>query len=632
MTDADGLVAYFSPEFGLDEALPQYSGGLGVLAGDHLKAAADARIPLVGVGIFYRHGYFRQGIGQDGRMEVDYDHFDPATLGLQEVGETDVPVADRSVVLRVWRRDVGSVPLFLVDSDVPGNEPEDRAITDRLYGGDTEHRIRQEIVLGMGGLRALDAAGVTPEVFHLNEGHAGFLVLERIRRFMAESGSGDGLDAAVAALRGSTVFTTHTPVPAGIDRFSRELMERYVGPWCADVGVDIEDLLALGHMPGEGGEPAKAGWEEDEDGSTGARETATDVPFTHEPSTDTPFNMAAFCLRVAGHANGVSRLHGEVSRRMFAPLWPDRAEDDVPIGHVTNGVHAPTWTSPEIAELLSSAVGPDWPSAVPEAWSEVQVVGTDGIRAARRAAKQRLAEVVAERSAIAGAALDPEALVIGFARRFATYKRAAMLVSEKDRLVRLLTDPGRPVQIVFSGKPHPADRQGQEVLTKVARAAADPDFNGRVVLLSDYDMGVARALVQGCDVWLNTPIRGLEASGTSGEKAALNGVLNCSISDGWWDEMFDGKNGWVISARDDLDAGELRDRAEAAAAFEVLEHEVIPLYFEEDPADGDGGSRPSTAWVDRIRSAWTSLGPQVSADRMIRDYVEVAYRPATAGT
>ncbi|HVM40652.1 MAG TPA: alpha-glucan family phosphorylase [Acidimicrobiia bacterium] len=604
MSAQPSLVAYFSPEFGLDAAIPQYAGGLGVLAGDHLKAAADAGVPLVGVGLFYRQGYFHQAIAPDGRMGVEYRDVDPSTFGFDLVGETEVDVGDDTVELAVWRHDVGSVPLFLVD---PGEGPATRAIGDRLYGGDVEHRLRQEIVLGMGGLRALDVAGVTPEVFHLNEGHAGFLALERIRRYVERTGA--TLAEAVEALAPSTVFTTHTPVPAGIDRFGADLMERSFSRWCKDVGVTLDDLLALGAMP------------EVESGGPGPRREGTD----ERPV----FNMAAFCLRIAGHANGVSRLHGRVSRRMFAPLWPGVAEDDVPIGSVTNGVHAPTWTAPEFAALFERSVGSEWPSAPPSAWDGVGVIGDDEIRAARRAAKGRLAEVVAARSVVEGATLDEDALVVGFARRFATYKRAALLLSDPDRLARLVGDRDRPVQILYAGKPHPDDRDGQAVLAQVAQAAADPAFGGRIVLLEDYDMAVGRALVQGCDVWLNTPIRGLEASGTSGEKAALNGVLHCSVLDGWWDEMFDGENGWAIPAAGDAQTpASERDEAEAAATFDVLEREVVPLYFE-GGTDGRAGERPSSAWLDRVRAAWRSLGPQVTAARMIADYVDGFYLPAS---
>ncbi|HSL58853.1 MAG TPA: alpha-glucan family phosphorylase [Acidimicrobiales bacterium] len=586
-------VAYFSPEFGVAESLPQYSGGLGVLAGDHLKAASDLDAPLVGVGLFYRQGFFRQELVTGSGQVEHYTDVDPGLVGLTLVpgAAATVHLAGETVAVRVWRADVGRIPLFLLDTHVDGNSERSRRITDRLYGGDQEHRIRQELVLGVGGVRALRSMGMAPRVYHLNEGHAGFLALERIRAHLVATGV--SFAEAVDSIRQGLVFTTHTPVPAGIDRFPRELIATYLGNWSASFGIDIDQLMALGHMPEDG----------------------PDV-----------FNMAAFCLRVAGHANGVSKLHGEVSRKMFSSLWPGTTPAAVPITSVTNGVHARTWTSPEVQGIFDRVIGVDWPEAAPERWAPLASLSDDEIRAARVAARTRLVDFVRERLEARGqedaaSVLDPDALTIGFARRFATYKRATLILSDRDRLNRLLDDEDHPVQFVFAGKSHPADEPGKALLRQVLEASADPVLRGRFVFLDDYDIGVARALYHGSDVWLNNPIRPQEACGTSGEKAALNGALNFSVMDGWWDEMYDGGNGWAIPSFDEFTDRTARDRAEVGVLYDVLEREIVPLFYSD-------GQPLSTGWLDRVRHTWASLGPKVGASRMVRDYQALLYEPS----
>ncbi|MFN2606874.1 MAG: alpha-glucan family phosphorylase [Acidimicrobiales bacterium] len=598
-------VAYFSPEFGIAEALPQYSGGLGVLAGDHLKAASGMGVPLVGVGLFYRQGYFRQELAPDGWQEQRYVTLDPAALLLRpfDGGRAAVRVeqAGRTLHARIWQAQVGRVPLLLLDTDVPENDHEGRSITDRLYGGDIEHRLRQEILLGVGGVRALEATGARPTVFHSNEGHAGFLGLERIRRHILD----DHLSfaEAVEAVRAGTVFTTHTPVPDGIDRFPRHLMERYFRSWADECGVPFDTLMALGQEPGQAG--------------------------------DAPFNMAMMGLRLAGFANGVSRLHGRVSRRLFAGLWPGIPEEEVPIDSVTNGVHARSWVSPEMAGLFDRHLSAEWAEAGPEAWNKVDAIDDDELWAARTDARTRMVASARARLRASEAArapeadlewcdtvLDPDALTIGFARRFATYKRATLLLSQPQRLANLLLHADRPVQMVFAGKAHPADDQGKDMIRRIVQYSRQPDLRHRIVFLEDYDIALARTLYQGCDLWLNTPRRPLEACGTSGEKAALNGALNCSVSDGWWDECHDGDNGWVIASAEDDGDLERRDHLEASSLFELLERRIVPTFYDRGP-DGMPGR-----WLGHVRWSLRTLGPFVAASRMVRDYVNVMYEPA----
>lgn len=594
------LVAYFSPEFGLAEAVPQYSGGLGVLAGDHLKSASDLGVPMVGVGLLYRHGYFRQSLNADGWQEERYPLLDPHVMALTACDDVRVTVdlAGLPLVAQVWRANVGRVPLYFLDADVDENPDEMRAVTDRLYGGDTEHRLRQEILLGIGGVRALQAVDASAQVFHTNEGHAGFLGLERIRQLVTERGL--SYAEAIEAVRAGCIFTTHTPVPAGIDRFPSELMEKYFSGWCQEVGIGIDELMALGHR-------------------------LDDPP-------DARFNMAVLGLRLAGRSNAVSQLHGEVSRAMFAELWPDLPTDEAPIASITNGVHAHTWTSPEIDDILTHHVRPEWYEADAEQWARVSEAPDDELWRAREQGRERLVAFV-RRRLLGGAsaqgnssdvtwadgALDPRVLTVGFARRFATYKRANLLLSQPDRLRALLLSPERPVQFVFAGKAHPADDEGKEMIRQIVAFSQGLDVRHRFVFVEDYDIAVARALYQGSDVWLNHPRRPQEACGTSGMKAALNGALNLSILDGWWNEMFDGQNGWVISSAEQVDDLARRDELEVNSLFDLLENQVVPLFY--DRLEGPVPRR----WIAKVKQSLASLGPRVSAARMLRDYVEQLY-------
>jgi starch phosphorylase len=599
-------VAYFSPEFGIAEALPQYSGGLGVLAGDHLKAASDLGVPLVAIGLFYRHGYFRQAQNPDGWQQENYPDLDPYAMAIRHCDGVRVTVdlADQQLHAQVWRADVGRIPLYLLDADIEENSDDIRQVTDRLYGGDTEHRLRQEILLGVGGVRALDALGIDAQVFHTNEGHAGFLGLERMRRCIVDQGL--SYREAIEAVRAGCIFTTHTPVPAGIDRFPRELMEDYFSGWAKECGVTLDELMALGHRPFE--EPTER------------------------------FNMAVMGLRLAGRSNGVSKLHGAVSREMFADLWPGVPPDEVPITSITNGVHAGTWVSPEMSDLLGRRVLPEWAEAGPDRWAMIDEAADDEIWRVREQGRERLVQFVRrhlrESSMARGVSvsdvawcdevLDPEALTICFARRFATYKRANLMLSQPERLLALLRSTHHPVQFVFAGKAHPADEAGKEMIRQIVAFAAGADVRHRFVFLEDYDIAVARTLYHGADVWLNNPRRPLEACGTSGMKAALNGVLNCSILDGWWDELFDGENGWAISSAEAVEDEAKRDEIEANSLFELLEHQIVPLFY-----DRYGGPVPRR-WVSRVKHNLKTIGPAVLATRMVRDYVEELYEPAAS--
>src|SRR6266545_4753324 len=613
LSGAPATIAYFSPEFGISEVMPQYSGGLGVLAGDHLKVVSDLGVLLVGVGLFYCSGYFRQVFTADGRQQESYPAFNPHELPLELVTDADgrpllvsVGLLDATLHAQVWRAEVGRVPLLLLDSDVDENAPAERAVTDRLYGGGGEHRLRQEILLGIGGVRALDLLGIGAEVFHTNEGHAGFLGFERIRRLIAE----EGLDAptAIEAVRAGTIFTTHTPVSAGIDRFPRSFIERYFGPGGVGTGLGVEQIMDLG------GEP---------DG---------------DPSM---FNMAVMGLRLAQRANGVSRLHGEVSRRMFRGLWPGFEAAEVPIGHVTNGVHAGTWVSSEWTELFERQLGAGFADGGHH-WDALDLVSDEEIWRIRCLARKRLVADVRRRLAVAwrargvvdgqlswiDRAFDPDVLTVGFARRVPSYKRLTLLLRDQERLARLLLDPERPIQLLIAGKAHPADEGGKALIADFARFAGDAAVRHRIAFLPDYDMGMARLLVAGADVWLNNPLRPYEACGTSGMKAALNGCLNLSIRDGWWDELYDGGNGWAIPSADDPSIpADRRDELEASAIYELLEHEVLPLFY-----DGRTEAGVPTAWVARVKHNFTSLGPAVLASRMVRDYTERLYLPAAASS
>lgn len=574
-------VVYFSPEFGISELVPQYSGGLGILAGDHLKSASDIGLSFAAVGLFYRQGFFRQAVERGGQVERT-ETYTPEQLGAADTGlVVEVPMADRTVAARIWRMSVGRVPLLLLDTDLPQNSTADRAITDRLYSGDRRHRLEQELVLGVGGARAVAELGWTPGVHHLNEGHAGFLTLELLDRELSDGAP--NIAAALADIRPGVLFTTHTPVPAGIDRFERALITPYLQPWSQRWEVEMQELLELGEDPDAGTEM---------------------------------FNMAALCLRVAARANGVSQLHGEVSRDLFGAV-PGGTE----IGSVTNGVHARTWVHPLLQDAFDDTLGAAWAEGDAEAWSKVDHLDDERVRSLHHAMRQPLTELLA---AQLGVELDPDALVIGFARRFATYKRATLLLRQPEQLAALLGDDDRPIHFVFAGKAHPADSPGKALLADIVAHGNTPAANGRFSFVADYDMGVARAMYAGCDVWLNTPVRPYEASGTSGEKAALNGSLNCSIRDGWWAEMSDGRNGWDIPLSPATDP-HTRDLEESAATLALLA-EITAEYH----ADGRAG--PSAAWMARMRDAWRTLGPLVTSTRMVRDYERSLYGPMLAST
>ncbi|MFJ9830629.1 glycosyltransferase family 1 protein [Streptomyces sp. NPDC101169] len=620
----DGLpaaVAYFSPEFGVTAALPQYSGGLGILAGDHLKAASDLGVPLIGVGLLYRHGYFRQSLSRDGWQQEHYPVLDPHELPVTQLKEADGAPAQVSLALpggralhaRIWLAQVGRVPLLMLDSDVEENDLGERGVTDRLYGGGSEHRLLQEMLLGIGGVRAVRTycrltGHPEPEVFHTNEGHAGFLGLERIAELCAR---GLDFDAALEAVRGGTVFTTHTPVPAGIDRFDRELVARHFGPDSELPGIDVQRILALGMETYPGGEPNL-------------------------------FNMAVMGLRLAQRANGVSLLHGQVSREMFAGLWPGFDAEEVPITSVTNGVHAPTWVAPEVLRLGARQIGSQRTEDAltvggSERWDSVADIADQDIWELRRTLREQLVTEVRERLRAswrqrgAGDAelgwidgvLDPDVLTIGFARRVPSYKRLTLMLRDRDRLMELLLHPQRPIQIVVAGKAHPADDGGKRLVQELVRFADDPRVRHRLVFLPDYGMAMAQKLYPGCDVWLNNPLRPLEACGTSGMKAALNGCLNLSVLDGWWDEWFQPDFGWAVPTADGAGTDpDRRDDIEAAALYDLLEQRVTPRFYER------GRAGLPDRWIEMVRRTLGRLGPKVLAGRMVREYVDRLYAPA----
>ncbi|HEV7812401.1 MAG TPA: alpha-glucan family phosphorylase [Leifsonia sp.] len=605
-------IGYFSPEFGIAAALPQYSGGLGILAGDHLKSASDLGVPLIGVGLFYRAGYFSQAITPDGWQLESYPVLDPDGLPLSVLRNPDGTPVQITLALpngvlhaRVWQAAVGRVTLLLLDTDIPDNEERLRSVTDRLYGGGGEHRLLQELLLGIGGVRAIKAytelSGTPdPEVFHTNEGHAGFLGLERISDLIGE---GLGFDEALQVVRAGTVFTTHTPVPAGIDRFDRPLVEQY---FSTDLlpGVTTPDVLALGAEDYTGGSP--------------------DV-----------FNMAVMGLRLGQHANGVSQLHGEVSRHMFNGVFPGFDPEEVPIDSVTNGVHAPTWTDPMLRELAEERLGTD--DTTTADWANSGAVSDLDLWSLRTRMREQLVEDARRRLQAAwenqnpgGIApswmsdlLDPSVLTIGFARRVPTYKRLTLMLHNPERLRGILLHAERPVQIVIAGKSHPADDEGKRLIQKLVQFASEPDIRARLVFLPDYDIGMAQLLYPGTDIWLNNPLRPLEACGTSGMKAALNGALNLSILDGWWNEYYDGENGWAIPSADAAGDGAERDALEAEALYDLIENQIAPRFYERN---GDGVPE---AWVGQIRHTLSTLSPELSADRMVREYVERLYVPAT---
>jgi starch phosphorylase len=608
-------VAYFSAEFGLHESLPVYSGGLGVLAGDHIKSASDLGIPLVGIGLFYGQGYFRQRLDASGWQQEEYLETDVNQLPMEvAIGKNGRPVVVQietrsgSIHAKVWRVKVGRCDLLLLDSDVEGNTPDDRELTSRLYGGNARTRIRQELVLGVGGSRALRAMGITPGVFHLNEGHSGFAVLEAIHMRMDDEGI--GFDAAVPRVSREVVFTTHTPVPAGHDRFDADLIEEHLGPLREKMGLSSESLMGLG------------------------REDPNNQNET--------FCMTVLGLRLSRRANAVSALHGEVSRAMWTGLCPGKPEDEVPIGHITNGVHVPSWLAPQMFRLYDRHLGTNWHQHSSEAriWEGIENIDDGELWETHLSLKSQLLEFVRRRAVEQaerrgeprevlqrlGKVLSPDALTIGFARRFATYKRANLILSDIENLASMVNDPKRPVQFVFAGKAHPNDEPGKKVLQQIAELMRNPRFADKFVFVEDYDINVGRHFVQGVDVWLNNPRRPQEASGTSGQKVVLNGGLNLSVLDGWWAEAYDGMNGFAIGTGRTHSNVSVHDTRDAEDLRRALHEEVIPLYYQRDR---DGLPR---GWIKRMKRTIRTLGWRFNADRMVMDYTLKCYVPAAGGT
>lgn len=605
------VIAYFSLEFALTECLPNYSGGLGVLAGDHLKSASDLGLPLVGVGLFYHQGYFRQEISVDGWQQEVYLDLDPATLPLTHVVdgegrpiEVAIPLDGRDVWAQAWRADVGKTPLYLLSTDIPRNAPHDREITARLYGGDNETRIQQELVLGVGGVRLLQALGIEPAVCHMNEGHSALLGMERIRVAMERYGA--TFPEARLPVTGATVFTTHTAVAAGIDLFHPDLVRRYLGQYAAQMGLDDHAFLGLGRTrPADDGEP---------------------------------FSMAVLGLNLSGYRNGVSKLHRGVSRRLWESAWPNLPLDQVPIDAVTNGVHLPTWVSHEMGELFDRYVGPGWrDDPVHAEWDRVHEIPDEELwrvherqrsqlvfRARQQHTDDMLRRGLSPTDGERGQVLDPGALTIGFARRFAGYKRATLLFRDPARLAAILNNPERPVQVLFSGKAHPRDDGAKALIREVVQMSRSPEFRGRLILLERYDVELARALVAGADVWLNTPLRPLEASGTSGMKACANGGLHMSVLDGWWWEAYRPGLGWAVGRNRLEDDPEAQDAFDAESIYSLLENEVVPLFYERD---ADGIPRE---WVRRMKASVAAFAPYFNTSRMVGEYATRAYGQAAA--
>ncbi len=608
-------VAYFSAEFGLHESIPIYSGGLGVLAGDHLKSASDLGIPLVAIGLFYDQGYFRQRVDLNGWQQEEYTDTDVRQLPMEPaIGRNGEPVTinietrSGGIAARLWKVAVGRITLLLLDSDVEGNQPEDRELTARLYGGDTRARIRQELLLGVGGVRALKAMGIVPGVLHLNEGHSAFAVLDMMRQRLQSEGI--SFDEAARRVTRQTVFTTHTPVPAGHDRFGADLIEEHLGPLRDSLGLSHERLMSLGRV--------------------------------HGHNHGEPFCMTVLALRLSRRANAVSSLHGEVSRNMWSCLWPGRSEEEVPIGHITNGIHVPSWLAPQMHQVYDRHLGMEWKQQAgePNVWEGVDKIDDGELWEVHQALKSRLlnfarrkaadqAEHRGESAAIVRQlrrALSLDALTIGFARRFATYKRSNLAFWDIERIAAMVNDPRHPVQFIFAGKAHPHDTPGKQIIQQINALARSPEFLGKVVYVEDYDINTCRHMIQGVDVWLNNPRRPLEASGTSGQKVVLNGGLNLSILDGWWAEAYDGANGFAIGLGEEHANVETHDRIDAEALQRVLTDEVVPLFYNRDH---DGLPRE---WIARMKRAIRTLGWRFSADRMVMDYVQKCYIPAAGGT
>jgi starch phosphorylase len=607
-----GPIAYFSTEFGLHETLPIYAGGLGVLSGDHAKEASDLGLPFVGVGFFYTQGYFTQHITEDGwqiadKATIEFDdlpvlpvydqHDQPLTISVE--------LPSRDVHARLWEVRVGRIPLYLLDSDVEENSEGDRLLTARLYSSDLDLRISQEMILGIGGVRALRVLGYNPRGWHMNEGHSAFLGLERAREMVE---SGHSFADAVEKIRKQTIFTTHTPVPAGNDEFPLWLVDKYFSNLWPQLGLDREEFINLAR---------------------------------HQVSWGETFSMPILAFRFSGYSNGVSELHGQVARKMWNFLWPEKKENEVPIAHITNGVHTGTWLARRLGVLFDQYLPDGWREGQdnPEMWEAVHDIPDEELWAVRRHLKRKLVAYMRERArkqwlndgvhpvqiVASGTLLDPYALTIGFARRFATYKRADLILRDIDRLINLINQPNRPVQIIFAGKAHPADEPGKLLIQEVYRKVKAAENGGRLVFLEDYDMNLARYLVQGVDVWLNTPRRPNEASGTSGQKAALNGVLNFSVLDGWWREGYNGTNGWAIGEDKDYADPNQQDADDLGSLYDILESEIVPLYYGQR-----AGDQLPEEWVHKIKACISTLAPRFSMTRMVKEYSERLYLPVLA--
>jgi len=604
------LIAYFSAEYGLDEILPIYSGGLGILSGDHLKASSDLGIPLVAVGLLYKNGYFNQRINAYGIQESEYHNIDLYNLPINPVkddnGEDiiiEIPMEGRELYLKIWQISVGRVNLYLMDSDIEQNDEEFREITLRLYGGDKEMRIRQEIVLGIAGVVLLKTLGFNPTVYHMNEGHSAFLTLELIREIMAEKEV--SFNIAKEIVTSQTVFTTHTPVPAGTDIFGLDLMDKYFPEYWNAFGITREMFLKLG--------------------------------MREQEELESGFNMAMLALRLSGKKNGVSKLHGAVSRELFADVWPEIAPNESPITYVTNGVHTCSWLAPDIKELYNEYLTPYWQENIQdnEVWKKIDTIPDERLWQEHLKRKEKLMKLVKdnvtaryrksgygyEQIAEITSKLNPNALTIGFARRFATYKRATLIFKDIERLTQLLSDESRPVQIIFAGKAHPADEGGQDLIKQINEISMMPQFKGKIFLLENYNIGVARYLVSGVDVWLNNPRRPMEASGTSGEKAAINGIINFSVLDGWWAEGYTGSNGWAIGTNASYDSYEIQDTADSNSIYNILENKIIPAYYDKDEKG------ISKEWMKYMKNSIISTGGNYSTSRMLVDYTEKLYLP-----
>ncbi len=597
-------VAYFCSEYALHESLPQYAGGLGVLAGDHLKSASDLGVPLVGIGRLYRNGYYEQQLRADGTTRVVYPHYDFREWPLEDTGQTvAVPIARRIVYARIWKQQVGRTELYLLDADISRNKPRDRRLTQRLYGGDSESRLQQQILLGIGGVRALRALGIQPTVFHLNEGHAAFAGLERLRKLRM---SGKSFDKALEIVRGSSVFTTHTPVPAGHDRYPWKMVVKYLAPIGEALGITWEEFLALGRE--------------------------------HPDDRREPFCMTVLALKLSAHVNGVSKLHGEVTREMWKGVYGARRTRDVPIGHVTNGVHPQTWLAPEMDVLYRRYLRPRWLGIGPDTnWSQrADRIPPEEFWAMRNKLRARLINFIRQKlleqihrrlgptedNLLIHDAFDKHALTIGFARRFATYKRAPLIFHDPRRLARILNDGARPVQLVFAGKAHPDDQGGQAYVQRIFRYTRSRAFAGKVAFIENYDMRIGRLLTSGCDLWLNNPLRPMEASGTSGMKPPLHGGLNCSILDGWWAEGYNKRNGWAVGDGRTFKSRAAQDRYDAGALYDLLENRIVPLFYERNRRG------VPAKWVRMMVASLQSVGQPFSSHRMVGEYVRDYYLPA----